>query len=72
MSHVGSHRVPGTRTLRIEADTRPHTKNKNGADDGRDDDDNDNEDFDDDADRADPNDDGARDPDVEPERGRRG
>jgi hypothetical protein len=30
-------------------------------------DDNDNEDFDDDADRADPNDDGAQDPDIKPE-----
>ena len=48
------------------------SEKQNGADDGRDDDDNDNEDFDDDADSADPNDDGARDPDVEPERGRRG
>ena len=35
LAHLGpvhvprcSYRVPGTRTLRIEADTRPHTKNK--------------------------------------------
>ncbi len=49
---------------------------KNGVNDGRDDDSNDNEDFDDDADRAgeneDPNDDGAQDPDIKPERGRPG
>ena len=51
------------------------TRNKKGANDGRDYDSNDDEDFDNDADRAgedeDPNDDGALDPDSKPDRGRR-